>query len=157
MKNSTWMKIAEVVAEESKCISQHVGAVIVKNDRIISTGYNGSPSGQPNCCDVNQHMVHDGEFQQWISEDVKHDHHQWSQMHELHAEHNAILYSRPEDRHGATMYCTLQPCYMCSLLIAGSGISKVIYRTEYQRTPPEAIAVLKNAGIIVVKLDDEKE
>lgn len=154
MKHSTWMKIAYNVADESKCISHHVGAVIVNNDRIVSTGYNGTPSKQPNCCDVNEHLVHNKQLQEWVSDDAKVEHHQWSQLHEIHAEMNALLYSSPIDRKGATLYSTLQPCYTCSLLIAGSGIKKVIYDKEYPRTPQEAIAVLKNAGIIVTKLSD---
>lgn len=154
MKHSTWMKIAKAVADESKCISQHVGAVIVQNDRVVSTGYNGTPEKQPNCCDCNKHMVHNGEFQNWVSNEAKKSHHDWSMMHEIHAEMNALLYSAPKERVGATLYSTLQPCYTCSLLIAGSGITTVIYETEYPRTPAEAIAVLKNAGISVYKLSD---
>lgn len=154
MKHSTWMKIAHIVADESKCISQHVGAVIVRNDRIVSTGYNGSPTGQVNCCDANKDLVHNGEFQNWVSDEAKHMHHEWSQLHELHAEHNALLFSNPSDRDGATLYCTLQPCYVCSLLIAGSGIKRVIYDNEYHRTPAQAIDVLRNAGIMVQRLSD---
>lgn len=152
MKHSTWMKIANDVADESKCISHHVGAVIVQNDRIVSTGYNGTPSKQKNCCDANRHLV--SGFQQWKSEEAKAEHHQWSLLHEIHAEMNALLYSAPKDRVGATLYSTLQPCYTCSLLIAGSGITRVIYEKEYPRTPGEAIKVLKNAGIKVSKLSD---
>jgi dCMP deaminase len=146
------MKIAYDVADESKCISHHVGAVIVNNDRIVSTGYNGTPSKQPNCCDVNTHMVYNKTLQAWVSDEAKAEHHKWSQLHEIHAEMNALLYSAPIDRRGATLYSTLQPCYTCSLLIAGSGITRVIYDKEYPRTPEEAISVLKNAGITVLSL-----
>lgn len=154
MKHTTWMKIAQVVADESKCISHHVGAVIVKNDRIVSTGYNGTPSGQANCCDVNKHLVHHGQLQHWINEDAKIAHHDWSIHHEIHAEMNAILYSSKEDRVGATLYSTLQPCYTCSLLIAGSGITRVIYENNYARTPPAAEQVLKDAGVEIYSLYD---
>lgn len=154
MKHSTWMKIAYDVADESKCISHHVGAVIVSNDRVVSTGYNGTPAKQPNCCDVNENLVHDKTLQQWVSDDAKAHHHHWSQLHEIHAEMNALLYSAPIDRKGATLYSTLQPCYTCALLIAGSGITRVIYDKEYARTPKEALEVLQKAGIIVLKLSD---
>lgn len=154
MKHSTWMKIAYNVADESKCISHHVGAVIVNNDRVVSTGYNGTPSKQPNCCDVNKHLVNGGKFQMWNTEEAKLAHHNWSQLHEIHAEMNALLYSAPIDRKGATLYSTLQPCYTCSLLIAGSGITRVIYDKEYPRTPAEAGVVLRDAGIEVIKLSD---
>lgn len=155
MKDSTWMKMAKLIAdEESKCISRKVGAVIVKNDRIVSTGYNGTPRKQPNCCDVNAHMVHNGECQNFVSEQAKLDHHEWSLIHELHAEHNAIMYSTPLDRDGAVLYSTLQPCYHCSLLIAGSGIKKVVYAEAYPRTPEAAIDVLINAGVEVIHFGD---
>lgn len=154
MKHTTWLKIADVVAEESKCISQHVGAVIVNNDRIVSTGYNGTPMNQPNCCDVNEHLVHSGKFQHWVSDEAKVEHHDWSMLHEIHAEMNAILYSTPTDRLGATLYCTLQPCYTCSLLIAGSGITRVIYERNYPRTPPEAEKVLRAANVEIYCIYD---
>jgi dCMP deaminase len=158
MKHTTWMAIANVIAqEESKCISHKVGAVIVKDNRIVSTGYNGTPTKQPNCCDVNKHLVHNGEFQNFVSEEAKHDHHTWSVLNELHAEHNAIMYASPEDRKGATLYCTLQPCQQCSVLIAGSGITKVIYETEYHRTPVASLEVLKRAGIEVIKIEEIKK
>lgn len=156
MKDTTWMGIAKLIAqEESKCISRQVGVVIVKNDRIVSTGYNGTPKKQPNCCDVNSHMVHNGECGNFVSDEEKHNHHNWSLLHELHAEHNAILYSTPIDRDGAVLYSTLQPCYHCSLLIAGSGIKKVIYLEEYPRTPKEALNVLINAGVQVEHLKEK--
>lgn len=152
MKHSTWMKIAQVVADESKCISHHVGAVIVKNDRIVSTGYNGTPSKQPNCCDVNKELA--PSFQEWTSDDAKVQHHDWSLHHEIHAEMNALLYSSPSDRIGGTLYCTLQPCYTCSLLLAGSGVKRVIYEKAYHRTPEAAEEVLRNAGIEVYCIYD---
>lgn len=154
MKHETWMRIAQVVADESKCISHHVGAVIVQNDRIVSTGYNGTPSGQANCCDVNAHMVNDGKFQDWVSDADKSAHHDWSLHHEIHAEMNALLYSSPSDRVGATLYSTLQPCYTCSLLIAGSGIKRVVYDKSYPRTPEAAGKVLRDAGIEVFEISD---
>ncbi len=158
MKHETWMGVAKLIAEnESKCISHKVGAVIVKDDRIVSTGYNGTPSKQPNCCDVNHHLVHNGEFQNFVSDDAKHEHHTWSQLNELHAEHNAIMFASPADRKGSTLYCTLQPCQQCSVLIAGSGIVRVIYENEYLRTPPDSLKVLQLAGIEVYKLSELKK
>lgn len=150
MKDSTFMEIAECIArEESKCISHKVGAVLVKNKRIVSTGYNGTPSRQPNCNEVNSHLLVDG----ILPPEHKHEHHMWSQLNELHAEHNAIMYSTPSDREGSTLYCTLQPCYTCSILIAGSGIKRVVYKNKYHRTPCESIAVLTRAGVIVEQME----
>lgn len=148
MKDSTMMKIAELIASnESKCVAHQVGAVLVKNKRIVSTGYNGTPAGQPNCNVVNASLV--DENGQFHDLGLKEQHHEWSQLNELHAEHNAIMYSTPSDREGSTLYCTLQPCYMCSILIAGSGIKRVVYKNPYHRTSDSSIAVLENAGVVV--------
>lgn len=147
MKDSTLMKIAEAIAEnESKCVAHKVGAVLVKDGRIVSTGYNGTPKGAPNCCDIHGNL---GELD---TPEKKAIHHDWSIFNELHAEHNAIMYSTPQDRKGATLYSTLQPCYICSLLIAGSGIERVVYKNEYHRTGEEPLKVLANANVIVEKL-----
>lgn len=148
MKDSTMMKIAAIIASnESKCVAHQVGTVLVKNNRIVSTGYNGTPSGQPNCNEVNASLI--DETGNFCNDDMKHKHHEWSLIHELHAEHNAIMYSTPHDREGSTLYCTLQPCYHCSILIAGSGIKRVVYAKPYHRAAPESLAVLERAGIVV--------
>lgn len=152
MKHSTWMGIAKLIAEkESKCVAWKVAAIIVKDDRLRSTGHNGTPSKQANCCDVNAHIA---EKVQAGDPNAKHEHHMWAKRHEIHAEINAIMYSAPEERNGATLYCTLQPCEDCAKAIAGSGIKRVVYEQEYHRTPPEAVAILRDAGIEVYKLSD---
>lgn len=158
MQDSTYMTLAHVIAKkESKCISRQVGAIIVKYDangidRVVSTGYNGTPSKHTNCCDLNAHMVNNGECGNFVSMEAKEAHHNWSIYNELHAEHNAILNSNPLDRQGSTIYITLQPCYTCSLLIVGSGIKRVVYSEKYERTPKEALEVLEKAGVQVQHL-----
>lgn len=148
MKHSSWLKIAKIIAtEESKCISRQVGAVIVKNDKLVGHGYNGTPAGQPNCCDVwNNARNSDGT---WFSEELHQQHHEWSKTNEIHAEMNAIMHCSQEDRVGATLYCTLQPCAECSKNIAGSGIKEVVFAEKYHRTKDESVDILKKAGILV--------
>lgn len=147
------MKVAQTIAEgESKCISRQVCAIIVQNDRLKSTGHNGTPKGQANCCDVNAHLVADSG--RWATDTAHAEHHAWSKKHEVHAEANAILWCAPVDRTGATMYCTLQPCSECSKLIAASGITQVIYNETYDRTPIESINILKDANIEVFHIDE---
>lgn len=156
MKHKTWMQIAKTIAEnESSCISHKVGCVIVKDGHIVSTGYNGTPAGQPNCSCVNSHLVHNGEFQNWKDEEAKHQHHLWSQKHEIHAEMNAIIYADAEKFKGATLYCTLQPCNICSTLIAGVGIKRVIYLNKYHRT--ELNSVLGSVVVQAYSEIDEDE
>lgn len=152
MKHSTYMQVARDIANgESKCVSRRVGAVIVNNDHIVSTGYNGTPSGHANCCDVNAHLLTDPSvLASWKDHESRMHHHHWSKNHELHAEHNAILYAGRDKCEGATLYCTLQPCNQCAVLIAGVGIKRVIYDEAYEMT--EETNVLQD--VEVIKLSD---
>lgn len=158
MKPSTLMKVAELIAEESKCVSHQVGAIIAKNGRIISTGYNGTYSGATNCCD---HAEEQGWIytrpsgEKTIKQEFREDHSSWSRLHEIHAEQNAISFAA---RHGlsvlgATMYITLSPCYDCAKLIIQSGIKRVVYRTMYDKNTNDWDKDLINAGVEVIKLD----
>ena len=125
MKNKTrdeiFMNIAYEIASLSNCVSMQVGAVIVKDCRIVSMGYNGSPAGYTNCNDV------------FTERGPKHT--AWSNKYEIHAELNAILFAAKNGIaiDGATIYCTHQPCRECSKNLIQSGIKKIIYKTEYYR------------------------
>jgi dCMP deaminase len=113
-KIKLYMDIAERVALESYCERKKVGAVIVKDNNIISFGYNGTISGFPNVCEAD-----DGEK---TLETV------------LHAESNALMkcLKRGESTDGASLYVTLSPCQGCAKLIIQSGIKEVFYRDEYR-------------------------
>lgn len=127
-KDKLFMDIAERTSTESSCISKKVGCVIVKDNRIISMGYNGTPSDYINC---DEHF----KDKQWMVQDNlwRQHHHRWSDIHEIHAEMNAIMFAAkngiPID--GATLYCTLFPCQHCLKNLLQCGIKKVIYRDEY--------------------------
>lgn len=148
------MQLAYIVAQESKCVSWKVGAIISKDERIISTGYNGTPAGQPNCCDV-------AEDRDWINskgdlfECCSENHTQWSQENEIHAELNAILYAakRGISIEGSTMYVTVSPCRDCAKAIAQSGIRKLVYCVDYPRNKENWTDILTNSNIEVRKLD----
>jgi dCMP deaminase len=149
MKDSTWIELAKLIADkESKCVSRKVCAIIVKDDRLKSTGHNGTSAKQPNCCDVNKHLLDSsGNF---ISDEHHKYHQDWSKIHEIHAEINALMFCSPEDRVNATMYCTLQPCPDCAKAISNSGITKLVYVEEYPRSSPESNTILRRANINVV-------
>lgn len=127
-KDKLFMDVAERTSTESSCISKKVGCVIVKDKRIISMGYNGTPSDYINC---DEHF----KDKQWMVQDNlwRQHHHRWSDIHEIHAEMNAIMFAAkngiPID--GATLYCTLFPCQHCLKNLLQCGIKKVIYRDEY--------------------------
>lgn len=167
MKASTFMQIAYLVSQESKCVSWKVGAVIAKNGRIISTGYNGSPAGGVNCCD---HAQKEG----WttstydpipphvnrtvLKTECRNDHSAWSARNEIHAELNAILYAAKNGLaiDGATMYVTLSPCNNCAKAIAQSGIKQLVYSETYDRIQPGWDSILKEAGIEVFQVGKQK-
>lgn len=134
-KRHYYLQLAEVIASRSTCLHKHYGAVIVKNDRIIATGYNGAPRGEPNCCDVgvcyrDTHVLpvdpaaaaHGGQYGTCVA---------------VHAEQNAMLSASQEALAGATLYLVgidpktgkridATPCNICSRMIRNSGLEKVI-------------------------------
>jgi dCMP deaminase len=127
-----FMQIARDVATRATCLRRQVGAVLVRDRRILTTGYNGAPMGLEHCVDVGCHMVN-GHCVRC-----------------LHAEQNAIIqgafFGVSTDK--ATLYCTHQPCNMCAKMIANAGISKVVVGGQY---PDEfALEVLSSAKIELV-------
>jgi len=131
-----YMDVAERFAKLSSARRLHVGAIVVKDDRIISIGYNGMPSGWDNNCEI--------EITQPIGRvDLI------SKPEVLHAETNAIakLAKSNESGMGATMFITHAPCLDCAKLIYQSGISSVLYRNSYRDTG--GITFLEKSGITV--------
>jgi dCMP deaminase len=137
-----FMNIAELVAERSTCLRRHVGAVIVKDRKIMATGYNGAPRGITHCIDTGclreQLKVPAGE------------------RHEIcrgtHAEQNAIIQAATfgVDISNAMIYTTHQPCFICTKMLINAKVSKIIYKEEY----PDKLAIdmLNEAGIPFIKL-----
>ena len=135
-----FMNIARVVAQRSNCVKRHVAAIIVKDRRIISTGYNGTPRGVKNCneggCPRCNSFGHSG-----------------ANLGEClcsHAEENSITQAAYHgvSIKGATIYTTFSPCLTCTKMIINSGIAEVIYDSEYSLSRIE-LALLKGAGIKV--------
>ena len=140
-----FMNIAKVVATRSTCLRHHVGAVIVRDKRIISTGYNGSPKGLKHCLDIG--CIRD---QENIESGTKVE-----ICRAIHAEQNAIIQAalHGTSTEGATLYCTHQPCIICAKMIINAGIIKVIYGEDY---PDEAaIELFNEANIEVIKYKGE--
>lgn len=125
------MDTAERFAQLSSAVKLKVGAIIVKDNRIISIGYNGTPAGWDNCCEI------DTELGLVTKDEV------------IHAEANAIakLASSHESGKNADMYCTHAPCIHCAKQIYGAGIKSVTYKQEYRNTA--GISFLQHCGIEV--------
>lgn len=137
------MQIASVVKARSNCIRMEVGAVIVKDRRIIATGYNGTPYGIPNCSDGGCKRCLDREKNRILPGKDK------EKCVCIHAEQNAIIQSA---YHGTStkdsvMYSTIEPCISCSKMIANAGIKRVFFKgTHYDG---EGMKLLKKAGVRV--------
>ena len=124
-KKQYYLDIARAVAKRSTCLRRQYGAIIVKNDEVIATGYNGSARGEINCCDVGKcHRANN-----------KHNDGNYADCPAVHAEQNCIISASRKDMLGATMYLIgfenerfieAIPCPICNRMIKNSGISKVV-------------------------------
>jgi len=137
-----FMDIVDLVSRRSTCLRRKVGAVLVRDKRMLATGYNGPPTGIRHCIEVGCLRDKLG-----IPSGERHE-----LCRGLHAEQNAIIQAA---LHGvstrdARLYCTNHPCIICSKMIINSGISSVVYRDEYDDDLAEEM--LKEAGIKVRKL-----
>lgn len=140
-----FMNICREVATRSTCVRHHVGAIITKNKRILATGYNGAPAGLPHCIDIG-----------CPRKDMPS-----GTMHELcravHAEQNAIIQAALHgiSTEGATLYCTHQPCILCSKMIINAGITEITYDEQYN--DKSGLEMLKQAGIKITKYNYYEE
>lgn len=131
------MSITEMVASRSTCLRRHVGAILVKDKRILATGYNGAPAGLKHCEEV-------GCLRQSASvpSGMRHE-----LCRGLHAEQNAIIQAACHgiSIKGATLYCTNKPCIICTKMIINAGIRTVYFKDGYD--DPLADEMLTEAGV----------
>ena len=138
-----FMQIVEVVKTRSTCLRRQVGAVIVKDNRIITTGYNGAPSHLKHCtelggCERQKMGIPSGERHELCRA--------------LHAEQNAIIQAAKlgNTTEGATIYVNVQPCVICAKMLINAGIVRVVYKGDY---PDEmAKSMLEEAKIVLTKI-----
>jgi len=136
-----YMEIAHTFANLSYARKLKVGAIIVKDNRIISTGYNGMPSGWTNNCEepIYEEGVHDPNIYYKTKDAV------------LHAESNALMKvaASTESSFGATMFCTHTPCIECAKLIVQAGIRKLYVDSSYTSSKGSGIKFLRDSKVIV--------
>ncbi len=145
--DSRFMQMAETVASWSSCFQEnrHVGAVIVKDKRILATGYNGAPAGIVSCAERGECLRRKRNIASGTMQEV---------CYAVHAEQNAIIQAAKLgiSLDGAVMYVTHQPCILCTRMIINSGIKKVIYKNGY---PDEfALELFKESSVEIVKFDE---
>jgi dCMP deaminase len=146
--NNIFMNLASDLAMRSHCVKAHVGAVLTKDTRIISIGYNGPPKGTHNC------------DEEWPDVGCERDS-KGSCSLALHAEQNAILYAvkNGANLEGATLYTTLSPCLPCARLIFSAGIKQVYFKNSYAEykgiASDEGVDFLNRFGVSAVKMAEE--
>lgn len=149
MERPSWdeyfMEIAHVVKKRSTCLRRQVGAIIVKDKQILSTGYNGAPKGLEHCLDIGCKRQQLG-----IKSGERHE-----LCRAIHAEQNAIVQAAHNgiSIKDSTIYCTTMPCVLCAKMIINAGINRIVFEGEY---PDEfSMDILKEAGIEMIKFDKE--
>jgi dCMP deaminase len=141
-KRASWdeyfMQIAQQAATRATCDRKHVGAVIVRDKTILSTGYNGSIRGLPHCDDVG-HMMDNGHC-----------------IATVHAEANAIIQAAKNGTaiNGADIYVTASPCWNCFKLIVNSGIKRIVFLEFYR--DERILSVAEAAGVELVQIQMEQ-
>ncbi|HBF44419.1 MAG TPA: cytidine deaminase [Clostridiales bacterium] len=143
-----FMEMAELVATWSSCYQEnrHVGAVVVRDKRILTTGYNGAPSGIESCKDRGSCLRRERNIASGTMQEV---------CYAVHAEQNAICQASKLgiSLQDADLYCTHQPCVICCRMIINSGIKRVYYKYGY---PDEfSLRLFKEAGIELIKFEEE--
>ena len=145
-KRPSWdeyfMKMASLVAERSTCLRHHVGAIIVKEKRVLTTGYNGAAKGVKDCFELGC-LRDELEIESGTRHEI---------CRAIHAEQNAIIQAGV---HGinisnSTMYCTHTPCMICAKMIVNAGIKEIVSYHDY--ADEEARKFLKEAGVKLMKV-----
>ncbi len=138
-----FLKITNLVATRTTCLRRHVGAVMVKDKRILTTGYNGAPRGHPHCLDIGCLREELG-----IPSGERHE-----LCRGVHAEQNAIIQAAifGISLEGATLYVNLHPCLICSKMLINAGIVRIVYSEGY---PDDlAMEMLKETHVQVEQRD----
>jgi len=124
--DARFMELAETVGRWSSCYqsNRQIGAVIVRDKRILTTGYNGAPAGLPSCCEREECLRRTMNIESGTRQEL---------CYAIHAEQNALIQAAKlgVSVQGATLYCTHQPCSICTKLIINAGIARVVYKHPY--------------------------
>lgn len=154
------MQTAQTFAELSSALRLKVGAIVVKDDRIISIGYNGMPAGWDNNCEHREYAnnSYSGEFASWGYDHLDEDGNMYrlkTKPEVLHAEANAItkLAKSNDSGEGSTLFVTHAPCLHCAKLIYQSGIKQVIYSQQYR--DDSGLEFLKQSGVMLEQLQHQ--
>lgn len=152
--NSTYMNICSELSKRSTCLRLQTACIIVKNNVIISVGYNGVPSKQKHCCDYWRENNPFSTMEDLIKSDFFYrEHHVWSTIREIHGEMNAILFAGKNgiSLQDSTLYTLYSPCIQCAKAILTAGIKNIYYKYIYKRNT-DGIAFLTHHLIQIEQL-----
>ncbi len=144
--DSYFMSIAKIVATRSTCLRRKVGAILVKDSRILATGYNGAPAGLKHCLEIG--CLRD---KMGVPSGQRHE-----ICRALHAEQNCLIQAAScgISVTGATLYCTNLPCIICTKMLINAGINSIFYAEGY----PDELSkeMLSEAGVALSQLNDDE-
>lgn len=152
--NQVYMEMCDTLSKRSTCLRLQTASIIVKNNIVVSVGYNGVPSKQEHCVEYwSKHNPYPTLDELKHSEYFYEKHHEWSTIHEIHGEMNAILFA---GKNGipltdATIYTLYSPCIQCAKAILTSGIKYVYFKELYKRNT-DGIELLNKQGIHIQQL-----
>jgi dCMP deaminase len=138
-----FMEMARVIATRSTCLRRAVGALLVRDKRVLATGYNGAPAGLPHCEEVGCRRAELG-----VASGQG-----WELCRGLHAEQNAIIQGALHGVSvlGSTLYCTTQPCVICAKMLINGGVERIVYQGDYN--DELALELLRAAVIQLVRFE----
>jgi dCMP deaminase len=146
--NDTYfMRMADLVATRSTCLRRQVGAVVVKEKRVLTTGYNGAPKGLKHCAEVGCVRTQNN-----IESGTRHE-----LCRGVHAEQNAVIQAAyfGASIKDASIYTTNFPCVMCAKILVNAGIIEVIYKDDYE--DPLSKAIMNESKVVVRRYEDREE
>lgn len=135
--------MATLVSKRSTCKRRQIGAIVVKDKQVLSTGYNGAPRGLPHCLDIGCLRDELG-----IPSGTRHE-----ICRAVHGEQNAIVQCGAKLAKGSTIYVNIKPCKICAKLIINAGISRVVYQGDYP--DDEGLELLEEAGVRISRYNFE--
>ncbi len=143
-----FMKLTEEVGSWASCLRRKVGAIIVRDNRVMTTGYNGAPTGIKSCTERGECLREKLKIASGTHAEL---------CYAAHAEQNALIQAAKYgvNINGATLYCTHQPCVICAKMIVNAGIVRVVYKEGY---PDEfSMRLFEEAGTVVEKFTENEE
>ncbi|AHD04869.1 dCMP deaminase family protein [Paenibacillus larvae] len=146
-----FMDIAYMASTRSQCSRRHVGAVLVKGKKLLGTAYNGAPMGVPDCSEAGCMLVEEYELK--VVDGKEEMIRKQRCIRTIHAEQNLLLFTDREDREGATVYVTDQPCWTCANMLANSGATEIVYHRPYPKDMKKVTELMQSRGMVFRQLD----